>query len=74
MKYLSLYTISLIIVALMATSCEKQAYRSNWQQDETSSQDTYDFQEADLDDGPPCGCEYREYNYPQLRLVYNSNR
>ena len=84
MKKLTLYTMALIIVALGATSC---ARREDYDKIEASVET---FQEADIDDGPPCGCEapgcedqgqediefkeYHNYYYPTLVVFYNTPR
>jgi len=47
MKRSILYTIALIIVALGATSCGKREPKEI----------TELFQEADIENGPKCGCE-----------------
>ena len=51
MKKLSLYTGIVVIVLLGATSCARRACNDNIEVSRES------FQEAEIDDGPSCGCE-----------------
>ena len=63
MKRLTLYTGILIIVALGATSCGKR----------TPPEQIEYFEEADLDDGPPCGCQDAP-DSPVWDLYYSHTR
>ena len=47
MKKAILYAVAMAIIALGATSCGKR----------TPPEQVEYFEEADLDDSPPCGCE-----------------
>jgi hypothetical protein len=47
MKKLIIYTLAMVIIALGATSCGKR----------TPPEQVEYFEEADIDDGPTCGCE-----------------
>jgi hypothetical protein len=60
MKIKYFYALALIIIALGATSCAKKNIPHSEEED---------FIEADLDDGPMCGCEDNVYH---LRYIYNS--
>lgn len=60
MKMKCIYAMALIIIALGATSCGKHQVRSS---------EIEEFQEADIEDGPPCGCEDASVDENYIRNI-----
>lgn len=60
MKKAILYAVAMAIIALNATSCNKRSINSSGATScgkRTPPEQVEYFEEADLDDSPPCGCE-----------------
>ena len=65
MKWVMVYIVSLSFVVLMSSSCV-QKQNTPMEQDFS---EMCDFEDADIEDGPRCGCEDNVYH---LRYIYNT--